>query len=146
MLAGLIALAIFAPHIEWLRSHDFGPVRYALNSSIAANLAAKFRAAESMHWLIDQLLNRALPALLLLLLVARLARRPGSAAASPLPPSGRDEHARARALLLAWGGVPLLFMPLVGVAAGADLQLHWGTPLLLFAVPAAMELAPRVPW
>lgn len=146
VLAGLIALAIFAPHVEWLRSHDFGPVRYALSSSLAANFAAKVRAAESMHWLIDQLLNRALPALLLLLWVARLARRPGSAAASPLQPSGRDECTRARALLLAWGGVPLLFMPLIGLATGADLQLHWGTPFLLFAVPAAMELAPRVPW
>ncbi len=52
----------------------------------------------------------------------------------------------ARALLLAWGVVPLLFMPAVGLAAGADLQLHWGTPFLLFAVPAAMELLPTIAW
>lgn len=146
LLAGIIALIVFAPHVGWLTSHDFGPVRYALSSSLAANFAAKVRAAESMHWLIDQLLNRALPALLLLLSVARLASRPGGGVASPLQRAPRVEHARARALLLAWAGVPLLFMPLVGVAAGADLQLHWGTPFLLFAVPAAMELAPRVPW
>jgi hypothetical protein len=42
--------------------------------------------------------------------------------------------------------VPLLFMPSVGLALGADLQLHWGTPFLLFAVPALMELMPRVSW
>ena len=49
-------------------------------------------------------------------------------------------------LLLAWGLVPLAFMPLVGMLVGADLQLHWGTPFLLFFVPAAMELLPRVAW
>ena len=52
-----------------------------------------------------------------------------------------------RALLLSWGLVPLAFMPAVGLVMGADLQLQWGTPFLLFAVPAAMELAStRIRW
>jgi len=47
----------------------------------------------------------------------------------------------------AWGLVPLLFMPLVGLAAGSHLHLPWGTPYLLFSVPAVMELtARRVNW
>lgn len=38
-------------------------------------------------------------------------------------------------------------MPLVGVLLGSDLPLHWGTPFLLFAVPAAMEITrPWVAW
>jgi hypothetical protein len=52
----------------------------------------------------------------------------------------------AKALIFAWGLLPLCFMPLVGIATGADLQSHWGTPFLLFAVPAAMELAPPRFW
>lgn len=148
LLMCLIALIMFAPHIEWLRSHDFGPVGYALHSSLAANVAPAARAIESLHWLIDQWFNRALPALLLLFCVARLARRNESTMASQwqplrqLPPGSEQ----SRALLLAWGVVPMIFMPLVGMATGANLPLHWGSPFLLFSVPAAMELLPRVPW
>ena len=40
----------------------------------------------------------------------------------------------------------MIFMPLVGMASGAALPLHWATPFLLFAVPAVMELLPRVSW
>ena len=49
-------------------------------------------------------------------------------------------------MLLTWGIVPLLFIPLMGVAVGADPQLQWGTPFLLFVVPAAMELGPFDFW
>ena len=48
--------------------------------------------------------------------------------------------------LLIWGLIPLVFMPLVGVFFGADLQLHWGTPFLLWAVPALMELLSHRRW
>ena len=43
--------------------------------------------------------------------------------------------------------MPLAFTPAVGLVVGADLQLQWGIPFLLFVVPAAMELAStRVRW
>ena len=146
LLASLVALVTFTPHIAWLHTHDFGPVGYVLHSSLAAHFGAVTRVVEAAHWLVDQIFNRALPALLLLLWVAASARRRPRVVNVP-GPMPLDEPARARALLFAWGVVPLIFMPLVGVVAGADLQLHWGSPFLLFAVPATMELlAPRVAW
>jgi 4-amino-4-deoxy-L-arabinose transferase-like glycosyltransferase len=140
LLACLIGSLLFAPHVEWLRTHDLAPIRYAIESSLGARFTLSHRVAESAHWLLDQVFNRALPALLLLAVAAR------SCAASLPPSSAASRNDPARALLLSWGLVPLLFMPLVGMLVGADLQMHWGTPFLLFAVPAAMEFLPREYW
>ena len=149
LLASLIALLMFVPHLQWLRGHDFAPIHYAMNSSLGAHLAPQVRWGESFHWLADQVLNRAAPAWLLLGWVAYASRRRTALArqdtAGPTSTSPTGESSRA--LLLIWGIVPLLFMPLVGLVVGADLQLQWGTPFLLFAVPAAMEFASRrVAW
>lgn len=64
LMAGAVALAVFAPHAMWLQSHDFAPIRHAVDSSLGAQFGAQGRALESMHWLADQVFNRALPALL----------------------------------------------------------------------------------
>lgn len=150
LLACLVALSIFVPHLLWLRTHDFGPVQYAIESSLGARFDSATRMFESIHWLADQLFNRALPAWLLLVVAAVASRRMQSSTTTALtPPVGAEGASRdrsARALLLAWGVGPLLFMTLIGLFAGADLQLHWGTPFLLFAVPAAMEMATREFW
>ena len=148
LLAALIALLMFVPHLQWLRTHDFGPIRYAMDSSLGAHLDTTARWEDAAHWVIDQLLNRALPAWLLLAAglhgMRRRAERELQTGLATIPPRQADA---GRALLLSWGLVPLAFMPLVGIATGADLQLQWGTPFLLFAVPAAMELfGSRVQW
>ena len=148
LLATLIVLLIFTPHLLWLRTHDFGPVDYAMQSSLGAHLGTATRWADALHWVIDQLLNRALPAWLLIAAAVYAKRRSVgprvSRSTATISPKTRDS---VRALLLSWGLVPLAFMPLVGILAGADLQLQWGTPFLLFAVPAAMELcSSRVDW
>jgi Dolichyl-phosphate-mannose-protein mannosyltransferase len=140
VLACGVALVVFAPHVAWLRTHDFAPIGYAIESSLGAQLGPLGRVAKSLHWLLDQMFNRGLPALLLLAFVAHSQRSPTS-----LSPDVKQSDP-ARSLLLSWGLVPLLFMPLTGVLVGADLQLHWGSPFLLFAVPASMELCPRVHW
>ncbi len=148
LLAALIVLLIFVPHTLWLRTHEFGPIRYAMESSLGAHLGTTARWTDALHWLIDQLLNRALPAWLLLA-TALYAMRGVTVKPVSLPPAATDQKTQdsGRALLLSWGLVPLAFMPLVGIFAGADLQLQWGTPFLLFAVPAAMELfSSRVDW
>lgn len=147
LLAVLVALLIFVPHLYWLRAHDFGPVQYAFESSLSAAIGPVARLLSVVNWLADQLLNRALPAWLLLVVLAYRSRMvlPEStpATSGPKPPT----HAAGRALLLSWGLVPLVFMALVGLVAGSDLQTQWGTPFLLFAVPAAMELtSPRFNW
>lgn len=148
LMAALIALMIFVPHLQWLRSHDFGPVQYAVGSSLGAHLNLADRLQDVTNWLLDQLLNRALPAwLLLAFLFDRLRQR----ATRPAPATRNARAATppdaGRALLLCWGLVPLLFMPLVGMLSGSSLPMRWGTPFLLFAVPAVMELtARRIPW
>jgi len=65
-------------------------------------------------------------------------RRPsrGVVPGSPVAASGDP----GRALLLAFGFTPLVFVSTMTLATGSHVQLHWGTPYLLFAVPAAMEL------
>ena len=149
LLAALIALLMVVPHLQWLRTHDFGPIRYAMDSSLGAHLDTAARWKDAAHWVIDQLLNRALPAWLLLAAglhgKRRRAQRELRTGLASTPP--RRQADAGRALLLIWGLVPLAFMPLVGIAFGANLQSQWGTPFLLFAVPAAMELfGSRVQW
>jgi 4-amino-4-deoxy-L-arabinose transferase-like glycosyltransferase len=146
LLACLVALVVFAPHAVWLWTNDFAPVQYAVESSLGAGLNRVDRMAKSAHWLVDQLFNRALPAWILLAIAARSRVRAAPGTALPSAPPVAAPRDAARALLLSWGLVPLLFMPLAGVVSGADLQLHWGTPFLLFAVPALMELRPRASW
>lgn len=143
----LIALLIFAPHVGWLRAHDFGPISYAIDSSLGAHLGSTARVESSLHWFVDQVLNRALPAWMLLGGIVMLSRRRlvQEEEAAELQMLSRQRSGRA--LLLSWGLIPLLFMPAVGLLFGVDLQLQWGTPFLLFAVPAAMELSAfRVRW
>lgn len=143
LLALLVALLVFAPHVRWLEAHDFAPIHYAMDSSLGLQLGLQARSADSLQWLLDQLANRAVPAWLLLGVAWHTVKRRGSRAASPPEPAPTDG---SRALLLVWGLVPLLFTTLVGLLFGADLQLEWGTSFLLFAVPAAMEALPGVPW
>ena len=146
LLAGLAALVLFSPHIRWLQLHDYGPVGYALGSTLGAQANLSSRTFGSAHWLLDQLFNRALPAFLLLAMATLLAGRTAQPAAHEPTPLSRADHDAGRALLLSWGLVPLLFIPLVGALTGAKVQLHWGTPFLLFVVPAVMEMAPRTLW
>lgn len=148
LTAALVALLICVPHLLWLRTHDFGPLQYARESSLGAHLSMGRRWADALHWTADQLLNRAMPAWLLLAAALYAGRQRVGAAPLSAPVAGHgNADGRARALLLSWGLVPLMFMPLVGILTGADLQFQWGTAFLLFAVPAAMELAgSRATW
>ena len=146
LLATLLALALFTPHLLWLPQHDFGPIGYAMESSLGAQLPAGARTLEALTWLVDELGNRAFPALLLLALAVRFAPagRVVQARADHVPAEPRT-HA-GRALLVCWGVVPLAFMPLASLLFGVDLQLQWGTPFLLFIVPCLMELWPVARW
>jgi 4-amino-4-deoxy-L-arabinose transferase-like glycosyltransferase len=147
LLAALIALLVFTPHLEWLRSHNFAPIQYAVGSSLGAHLDLVERIRDVSNWVFDQLLNRALPAWLLLAFLFYRSRQASGREGSPLAPAKPRTPDAARCLLLCWGLVPLLFIPITGLVAGSSLQMRWGTPFLLFAVPAAMELsAARVAW
>lgn len=138
-LAAALSLAIISPHLYWLFLNDFGPIRYATESSLGASLGGGARLLNTVHWLADQLLNRALLAWALLGLVIALHRK---TAANPQETSSHmgTDHA-SRTLILCFGLTPLVLTCAIGMVAGSSLQLHWGTPFLLLAVPAAMELA-----
>jgi hypothetical protein len=150
LLAALVALLVFIPHVQWLRSHGFGPIEYALQSSLGANLDTTERLIRSATWILDQLLNRALPAWLLLGLTIAASRclngNPPAATKPTTNMPATQSRGSARSLLMAWGAIPLLFMCTMGLVGGADLQLHWGTAFILFTVPAAMELFPEGFW
>lgn len=145
-LAVLLASLVFAPHVLWLQEHDFGPIHYAIDSSLGARLSLGERSFDSLHWVLDQLFKRALPGwVMLALVIAKLRRdrRRGRCGADGAEASPGDA---TRTLIWCWGVLPLLFMPLVGMMFGSDLQSHWGTPFLLFAVPALMEFFPQHLW
>ncbi len=144
-LAAAISLAIISPHLYWLFLNDFGPIRYATESSLGASLGGGARLLNTLHWLADQLFNRALLAWVLLGLVMALHRKtapaPQDASPSAGAPDARDAHDASRALILCFGLTPIALTCAIGIFAGSSLQLHWGTPFLLLAVPVAMELA-----
>ncbi len=147
-VAALTALAVFAPHLCWLAYNGFEPLNYALSSSLAAGLPWGGRVAEAARWWGDQLLNRAMPAWVLLSVFRRLACRRGAAdstAGAAAEPAARPRDA-GRALLLSFGFTPLVFVSVMALASGSHVQLHWGTPYLLFAVPAVMELVRGGAW
>lgn len=137
-LAAALSLAIISPHLYWLLLNDFGPLRYASASSLGAGLGAGARLLNILHWVADQLLNRALLAWVLLGLVMALHRKSPAHPQQAVPRS--DPSDASRALILCFGLTPMVLTCAIGLFAGSSLQLHWGTPFLLLAVPAAMEL------
>lgn len=152
-LAALIASTILAPHLLWLVRHDFPSFHYAMSSSLGAALGCNERAVQSITWLGDQLLNRALPAWLMLAMTAffglRARRRSiGLAIWSGVPSRERQTLSEtARSFLLVWGLLPLSFITGVSLATGADLQLQWGTAFVLFVVPVVSVLTrDRMQW
>ena len=146
LLAALIAVMILAPHLLWLSTHDFSPIRYAMTTSLGVHLGTTGRLMNAGNWLADQLFNRSLPALILLGLCAYSASRGRRVGLTQLPPPLLATKPGSRALILCWALVPLIFMTAVGIVFGSDLQLQWGTAFLPFIVPAVMELMPREFW
>ena len=146
LCAGLTGLLIFVPHIAWLNNHDFGPIGYAVDSSLGANLGAVTRIKQTWVWLTNQLLTRAAPAFVLLAVAAWHLRKLGPANGAHLEVKDVSPRDPARALIFAWGAVPLCLMSFISLFFGANLKGHWGTPFLIFVVPAVMEMAPRGFW
>lgn len=150
LLSALTALVVFAPHLHWMRNHDFGPIGYAVDSALGARVSPLDRISDVLKWLLDQLLNRALPAWLMLALALLLGRRAppaGALAANQTAARGASCGNPGRSLLYCWGLLPLAFMSLTELGAGSRLNLRWGSPFLLFVVPAAMELlGRRIAW
>lgn len=120
-VAGLTALAVFAPHLIWLIHHDFEPLNYAMSSSLAAGLPWLARGQEVAKWWGDQLLNRALPAWLFLGVLWLAGSRERRRHAAPPDAVAGDP---GRALLLSFGLTPLVFVSVMALISGSHIQLH----------------------
>ena len=146
LLAALVGLIIFTPHLLWLPAHDFGPVRYAMGTSLGADLSIGMRVFNAVNWLSDQIFNRSLPAFILLAVCVLSVLRRGSQEFGSTPPGVIGERTGSRALILCFAIVPLAFMAALGIVFGSELQLQWGTAFLPFIVPAVMEWKPVEFW
>ena len=151
VLAAGVAVLVTLPHVAWLVAYDFAPIRYAMKMSLGINLGPAERVSSAVDWLVDQLLNRSLPAFILLALcmrrIARVPARPDAEATGPTSPLPMPPPDPARALLLCWAGVPLICVPALALVFGSELQLQWGTAFAPFVAAAAMELfRPRGGW
>lgn len=148
VLAVLAALLVFAPHLYWLMTHDWMPLSYASASSLGHDLGFSQRLAQAVQFAADWLLNRALPAWLVLGGAAWWARRQGGAQrldAKAAPGASYDQLSRQ--FLLLWGFLPLALMGLMALLGGTKLHLHWSTAFILWSVPAVMEgFAARAAW
>lgn len=143
-LALTIALLLFLPHALWLLTRAAGesPLGYALHTAkptLPGRHAMLSALQHSGIWLLDLVLNRCLPALLVLLTVKGLLHRQ-----TPVTPSidtpVRQGCVNLETFLLLWGLLPPLSITTLGVVLGMDLQMQWGTAFALWLVPAAMVL------
>ena len=144
-LALAIASVLFLPHGLWLLSRAVGdgPQAYAMHSAKPTGFGGHSTLAAmqtSGIWLLDLVLNRCLPALLVLLVVKGLAHRVSGAWASSPQAVPQAPGATPEKFLLLWGLMPALSITALGVTLGMDLQMQWGTAFALWLVPAAMVL------
>ena len=136
-LACLTASVIFMPHLLWLLQQDYAdsPIRYAMKTSRPAFLEGGVNFSHRLHsglWLLDLVLNRCLPALLLLLSLKALSE-PERA-----PPTEDTSIISGKRFLLIWGVLPPVCITLLGLLAGMDLQMQWGTAYAIWIVPPMM--------
>ena len=128
VLAVLVALLVFAPHLAWVASHDFSTLRYASQSVESAGIARRLLFVAS--FLVNKL-RMILPALaalglcLLLARVTRAARRPVTNPVAARP----DVQVWLGGLF--WG--LLAFLLLLPLLAGINLRNHWGVQTFQFS-------------
>ena len=132
-LAFMVCTLALAPHLYWLAHTPFGPIQYAMHSSLGAGLTGQNKAIKVLTWTLDWLFNRSLLAWAFLLFV-----RFSKPAKALTDRAQRPDTYTPVLLLLGWG--PLLMMMAMGAVAGVDLQLQWPTAFSLWTVPAVMLL------
>jgi hypothetical protein len=123
LVAAMVSLAIFAPHVVWLMDNDFPTFNYA-SKSLAAHLGPIGRLKDVAGFLASQAW-RLTPAVIL---SAALLWRGRAATVKAAPSSAPDRHAELLLAVHAWG--PLVLMSLLSLFAGVNLQMHWGTAFI----------------
>jgi 4-amino-4-deoxy-L-arabinose transferase-like glycosyltransferase len=153
LVAAVLALGVFAPHLAWVAAHHWSTVTYA--SQAGASLTLAERLASIGVFLVLQLRMGA-PALLLLLVGLLWRRRAqvlgaqGDGLALGAAPSNNasaeqiSTHQRERqAWLMGLVGVPALALLLTCLGGGLRLQDHWGIQSFQFLCLAVAALRTR---
>ncbi len=133
------AVAFFLPHLNWLVNNNFAPFTYAKTTSLGAGLSGGERVIATANWLADLLLGRGFASWIFLgslVWVSRITR--AKVAIGVVQPTAKS--ALGFELILCWGLVPVAFIVSLGLFAGADLQMHWGTSFLNFGIAAVLSL------
>ncbi len=133
LLGAMIALCLVTPHVAWLVRNDFPTFVYA-SRSLAAQLSPLDRIANAVSFIVQQF-GRVLPMVATVALARWIPDRSG------LPAMDACHVATDRRVspwplsvvsLCVW---PTCLTLASGVVGGAHLQNHWGTGLLLMAMP-----------
>ncbi|RGE43249.1 glycosyl transferase [Comamonas testosteroni] len=140
VLAAVVGLLVLSPHLYWLTTHDWMPMRYADRTSLGVHLDAAQRTKMTWKFGVDWIFNRCMPAWILLGLALWWGRRAAKGESAPAEMPATAQGRMIREFWWLWGTVPLISILVLGLATGSILHLQWGTAFMFLCVPAAMEL------
>lgn len=129
-LASIIAIALFAPHWQWVTHHDMDTVHYAMKSVEVEHTLAN-RLLRIVGFTADQALRLA-PIFIWLLMVRGFSYR--NRPATVTNAGGEQPSGDAAAFLAIQAFGPLLIMIVLCVLVGLQLGMPWGTAYL-WALP-----------
>jgi 4-amino-4-deoxy-L-arabinose transferase-like glycosyltransferase len=143
-IAAVTAAVLLSPHIGWLFTHDFLPLRYA-NAQMWTRLGPLQRLDISGGFFLQQLRDTLAPVVMLFLAIwftrgsqiaAALAESDQGHTASPGSPASSDNPWSPDTMVWArlLGFAPLTLLVLLGFLGGARLENHWGTTAMQFVV------------
>jgi hypothetical protein len=129
LVALLISLAVFAPHLAWVMQHDFITLRYASGSVEAIDFLQ--RVSYALSFSANQL-RVAVPLVLALALYYFATRfSPAQPNLQPRPEATQERALRIWMWALFIG--PLAFLLLLALVVGVHLRNQWGLQILQFA-------------
>jgi Dolichyl-phosphate-mannose-protein mannosyltransferase len=129
VVALLISLAVFAPHLLWVMQHDFITLRYASGSVETAVFFQRIHYALSFS--VNQL--RVSVPLVLTLILYCFATRFSAAQSSQTVHPELTQQRSLRVWMWALFIGPLAFLLLLALVAGVHLRNQWGLQILQFA-------------
>lgn len=127
IIAVVVGVLVFSPHLYWLAQHNFEPVLYADKSIVSVSRLVALKSTGS--FLVDQL-ARVAPMILALLVVKRLTRIKKPAQ------DGQPVWAHAlspwdRSFLLWVGLAPLVSTVVISMLMGTNLEPSWATTFFI---------------
>lgn len=143
-LAALISMLVFLPHFIWLVQHQFPPMQYALESSLGKDLNYLERLTTSLSWLLDQIFNRGIGCCIVLFTIVIVHRKKNQSHTIYNNNEAQSKHQqKIKIFWMMWGFIPFAIMLAMGLFAGVEQQLHWGTPFLPLFVSGVLVLWPN---